>query len=167
MRESHEDIRKLLEQFMTDQEAGQMTDDIRQADSLLSSIPAVKVSEQTLAAIRDKVHKRLAARQTRTVHIRIEKYFAVVAAMVLFVALAGIFFIGNKPDPTISVTKLVAIWDDNLAVDDKLTNKFDQLTGQMDKINQTSTQWLDENSNLSVEVDNLETIATNTDFWKG
>jgi hypothetical protein len=37
----------------------------------------------------------------------------------------------------------------------------------MDKINQAATQWLDENSNLTVEVENLEQVASSTDFWKG
>jgi hypothetical protein len=170
MKESYKDIRKLLEQFMTARDAGQMTEDIRQADSLLSSVPAVRASEETLDAIRDKVHRCLAARQTRTVHIRIERYFAAVAALVLIAALAFVFFKINLPAKQIGALPSLAvtmIWDDNLAADTELTNQFDQLTGQMDKVNQVATQWLNENSSLTVEVEDIEQIALNTDFWKG
>ncbi len=167
MKESYEDIRKLLEQFTSGQEAGQMTDDIRQADKLLSDIPAVKVSEQTLTAIRDKVRRHLAARQTRTVRFQTERYFAAVAAMILIAVLAFVFYDIHRRD--VKTLPLIAskIWNDNLAADTELTNKFDQLTGQLDKVDQTDAQWLDENSNLTVEVDKIEAITMSTDFWKG
>jgi hypothetical protein len=166
MKESYEDIQKLLEQFTSGQDAGQMTDDIRQADSLLASVPAVKVSDNTLAAIHARVQKHLTSRHTHTVRIRIEKYILAVAAMVFIAVLVGVVFntqTNNGPLPPLAST----IWNDSLATDTNLTNQYDQLTGQMDKINQTATQWLEENSNLSVEIENLEAIATNTDFWKG
>ena len=148
MKESYKDIRELLEQFLPAQEAGQMSDDIRQADSLLSSVPAPKVSEQTLAAIRDRVHRRLAARQTRIVHIRIEKYFAAIAAMVLIAVLAFVFFSSNqRVKPSSPIKGLAAIWNDNLAVDTDLTDQYNQVTGQLDKVNQSATEWLQENSN--------------------
>jgi hypothetical protein len=167
MKESYEDIRKLLEQFTSGQEAGQMTDDIRQADALLSSVPAANISQETLAAIQDKVRRRLAARQTRTVRFQTERYFAAVAAMILIAVLAFVFYDIHRRD--MKTLPLIAskIWNDNLAADIELTNKFDQLTGQLDKVNQTGAQWLDENSNLAVEVDNLEAITMSTDFWKG
>jgi hypothetical protein len=157
MKESYEDIRKLLEQFMTAGQAGQMTDDIRRSDSLLSAVPAVKVSQETLAAIQHKVHRRIAARHAHILH---QKYFAAAAAMILIAILSFVFLIDNKP--------LMAMdWNDELSVDTKLASQYDQLTGQMDKINQAATQWLDENSNLTVEVENLEQVASSTDFWKG
>lgn len=169
MKESYKDIQELLERFLPAQQAGQMTDDIRQADKLLSSIPAVKVSDQALAAIRDRVGRRLAAGHTRTVHIRIEKYFAAIAAMVLIAVLAFVFFDINQRSGA-HLPQLAArmeIWNDNVTTDTKLTNQFDQLTSQFEKVNQTATEWLDENSNLTVEVDNLEAVAMSTDFWKG
>lgn len=169
MKESYEDIRKLLEQFMSAQEAGQMTDDIRQADNLVSSVPAPKVSEETLAAIRGMVHKRLAAGHRQTVRVRMEKYFAAVAAIVLIAVLTFVYFDNNQRSRK-NLPQLAArmkIWNDNISTDTELTNQFDQLTGQLDNVNQTATQWLEENSNLTLEVDNLEAIAMNTDFWKG
>lgn len=162
MKESYEDIRKLLEQFTSGQEAGQMTDDIRQADALLSSVPAANISQETLAAIQNKVHRRLAVRRARILH---QRYFAAVAAMILIAVLSFVFFVKNNPG---HLTTLAAMdWNDDLTVDTKLTNQFEQLTGQMDKLNHTATQWLEENPSLKVEVENLESIATNTDFWKG
>jgi hypothetical protein len=162
MKESYENIRKLLEQFLSEQEAGQMTDDIRQADALLSSVPAAGISQGTLEAIQEKVHRRLAVRRAHTLH---QRYFSAVAAMILIAVLSFVFFIENNPG---HLTTLAAMdWNDDLTVDTKLANQFDQLTGQMDKLNQTATQWLEGNSNLSAEIDSLETIAANTDFWKG
>jgi hypothetical protein len=156
MKESYEDIRKLFEQFTDGQEAGQMTDDIRQADSLLSSVPAAKVSKETLAAIQSRVRRRLMVRRARIV----QRYFAAAAAMILVAVLSFVFFVDSKP-------AMAMDWNDDLTVDTKLATQFDQVTGQMEKLNQTATQWLDENSNLTVEVENLEQVASNTDFWKG
>jgi hypothetical protein len=156
MKESYEDIRKLLKQFTSGQEAGQMTDDIRQADALLSSVPAANISQETLAEIQNRVRRRLVVRRTRIA----QRYFAAVAAILLVAVLSFVFFVDNKP-------AMAMDWNDDLTVDTKLANQFDQLTGQMDKLNQAAIQWLEDNSNLSVEIDNLETIAANTDFWKG
>jgi len=157
MKETYEDIQKLLEQFTSGQEARQMTDDIRQADSLLSSVPAPRVSKETVAAIQNKVRKRLAARRAHVLH---QRYFTAVAAILLVAVLSFVFFVDNKP-------AIAMDWNDELAVDNKLAAQFDQVSGQMEKLNQTATQWLEDNSALTVEVENLETVAANTDFWKG
>ena len=80
MKESYQDIQKLLEQFMTVQEAGQMTDDIRQADGLLSSVPNPKVSKATIETIQNRIRKRLAVQRATVTH---QRYYMAVAAMVM------------------------------------------------------------------------------------
>jgi len=174
MKESYEDIRKILEQFMNTQTAGQMAKDIRQADSLLSAVPAAKTSEETLAAIREKVHCRLAAYRVRNLRIRIEKYVAAVAATILIAVLVGVFFRTHQPtgqNQRPLPLAAASLWNDSFAADNdpvgELTTKVEQLTGQIDTVNQTAIQWLEENSGLTVEIENLEKIALNADFWKG
>lgn len=161
MKETSQDIQRILEQFLDAQTAGQMAEDIRRADELLSGAAVVKVRDETLAAIREKVHRRLAVRKIRTVRIRIEKFVTAAAAIIIVAVLAGVFF-NNSQQTSISVS---SIWNDtDVSV---LNGKVETLSSQMDKVDQTAVQWLDENSGLTVEVENLEEVALNTEFWKG
>jgi hypothetical protein len=163
MKETSQDIQKILEQFMDAQTAGQMTEDIRRADELLSAAAAVKVREEILAAIREKVHRRLAIRKVRIVRIRIEKFVTAAAAIIIVAVLAGVFF--NNQRAAAPGGTFAAIWNDTDV--SALKGKVETLSNQMDKVDQTAVQWLDENSGLTVEVENLEEVALNTEFWKG
>jgi hypothetical protein len=166
MKETSQDIQKILEQFMDTQTAGRMVEDIQRADKLLSSVGAVKVRDESLAAIREKVHRRLAARKIRNIRIRMEKFVMAAAAIIIVAVLAGVFF--NSQRNVVSVGETLttsSIWNDaDVSV---LKGKVETLSSQMDKVGQTAVQWLDENSGLTVEVDNLEEVALNTEFWKG
>jgi hypothetical protein len=166
MKETSQDIQSILEQFMDTQTAGQMTEDIRRADALMSAAPAVKVRDETLAAIRDKVHRRLAVRKIRTVRIRIEKFVTAAAAIIIVAVLAGVFFSSQQAViPGGKTLTALSLWNDTDV--SALKGKVETLSNQMDKVDQTAVQWLDENSGLTVEVDNLEEVALNTEFWKG
>jgi hypothetical protein len=167
MKETSQDIQKILEQFVDTQTAGQMAEDIQRADELMSAAGAVKVRDETLAAIREKVHFRLAARKIRTMRIRIEKFITAAAAIIIVAVLAGVFFNSQRAVAPggVVLTEPVSIWNDTDV--SALKGKVETLSSQMDKVDQTAVQWLDENSGLTVEVENLEEVALNTEFWKG
>jgi hypothetical protein len=166
MKESYADIQKMLEQFVDMQSAGQMAEDIRQADGLLSAVPAVEVSGETLAAIREKVHRRLAVRKIRVWTVRIEQFAAAAAAVILIGVLGWVFYKSYQPVGQKGLTSvaLASIWNDEPV--STLNGKIETLTDQVESV-QTATQWLDENSGLTVEIENLEQVALNTEFWKG
>jgi hypothetical protein len=166
MKETSQDIQKILEQFMDARTAGQMAEDIQRADELMSAAGAVKVREETVTAIRDKVHRRLAVRKIRIVRIRIEKFVTAAAAIIIVAVLVGVFFNSQRPVIPGGVTLTASsIWNDTDV--SALKGKVETLSSQMDKVDQTAVQWLDENSGLTVEVENLEEVALNTEFWKG
>jgi len=165
MKETSQDIQRMLEQFVDAQTAGQMAEDIRRADELMSAAGVVKVREETLAAIRDKVHRRLAVRKIRTVRIRIEKFVMAAAAIIVVAVLAGVFFRSQEATGPGGTLAASSIWNDTDV--STLKGKVETLSNQMDKVDQTAVQWLDENSGLAVEVENLEEVALNTEFWKG
>jgi len=166
MKETSQDIQKILEQFVDAQTAGQMAEDIRRADELMSAAGAVKVRDETLAAIREKVHRRLAVRKIHVVRIRIEKFVTAAAAIIIVAVLAGVFFNSQRDVIPVGATLATSsIWNDTDV--STLKGKVETLSNQMDKVDQTAVQWLDENSGLTVEVENLEEVALNTEFWKG
>jgi hypothetical protein len=166
MKETSQDIQRILEQFLDAQTAGQMTEDIRRADELMSAAGTLKVRDETLAAIREKVHRRLAVRKTHTMRIRIEKFVTAAAAIIVVAVLAGVFFRSQQAVIPVGDRLVTSfIWNDTDV--STLKGKVETLSNQMDKVDQTAVQWLDENSGLAVEVDNLEEVALNTEFWKG
>jgi len=169
MKENNHDIQKLLERFVDAQTAGQMAEDIGRADAMLSAIPAVQVSEQALAAIRGKVRTRLAIRKIHRTRIRIEKFVTAAAAIIVVAVLAGIFFNSLGPIPPIdNPLTASSLWNDTESDPvGVLSGKVETLSTQMDKVDHTAVQWLDENSGLTVEVESLEEVALNTEFWKG
>ncbi|MBM4102979.1 MAG: hypothetical protein FJ263_02865 [Planctomycetes bacterium] len=166
MKETSQDIQRILEQFVDAQTAGRMVEDIQRADELMSAAATVKVRDEMVAAIREKVHRRLAARKIRNIRIRIEKFVIAAAAIIIVAVLAEVFF-NSQQDviPVGGALTTLSIWNDtDVSV---LKGQVETLSNQMDKVDQTAVQWLDENNGLTVEVDNLEEVALNTEFWKG
>jgi len=45
--------------------------------------------------------------------------------------------------------------------------KIEAVAGQVESIQDKPLKWFEDDSNLSTEIESLEIIASNTDFWKG
>jgi len=163
MKETSEQLNTLLEQFADKQTAGQMSEDIRQADQLLTSIPAPTVSLQTLRSIKSQVHGHLAAK----LRLRTRAWLASAAGIALIVG--GTFFVRTHqpviPTESVQIALASAIWDDDSL--GPLQYQVESIAGQVESLNGQSEVWFEEDAGLGAEIDDLQTIALTTDFWKG
>lgn len=174
MKEKPEQLNHLLRQFTDEQDAKQMAEDIQFADRLFTAIPSPAVSPQTLQAIKSQVRRHLTVKSQFRMRILLTS-----AAAAILLAAGTIFFIKSTQAPDLrqfSGAPLAAaafLWPDNInseSEDDPvglLRSEIDSLTGQVDSLQRRTPTWFEDDNGLSAEIQNLNAIATNTDFWKG
>lgn len=171
MKETPEQLKMLFRQFADDHSAEQMAEDIRQADHLLASIPCPEVSRQSLSAIKTQVRNHLKVRS----HQRIRLWLTSSAAAILLLA-GTLFFLKNNPPSlpehlTASASAAAYLWSDGIIADDDpvgtLKTQIETIAGQIETVQKQNTSWFDDENSLASEIQDLQNIAANTDFWKG
>jgi hypothetical protein len=185
---SNERIEQLLSGFMDRCEAEQAAEDIRAGDNLFAQYPAPPVSRQAIERIRCR-----AAKQTRMHRLLGGLSFAgsaVAAAVVMVVLLHGF-----QTPPAVLQDQRISLQDQTagpqshiaavtsmekartqnlwsrLASHESLIQIDQELTDVADSINaMTSESYGDLVNTLKIdmlELEELELITANTDFWKG
>jgi hypothetical protein len=170
MKETPEQLKILLRQFADDHSAEPMAEDIRQADHLLASIPCPEVSGQSLSAIKTQVRNHLKVRS----HQRIRVWLTSSAAAILLLAGTILFLKNNPPALPEHLTASASaayLWSDGIIADDDpvgtLKTQIETIAGQIETVQKQNTSWFDDENSLASEIQDLQTIAANTDFWKG
>ncbi len=172
MKEDKNELKSLIEQFMDSQEAAQMAQEIEEAQEMLAAMPAPRLSDPSLEALKQRVSRRLAV-PARTVRPAATIRFYLSAAAALILATVGwVVFSNQKTEiPTDLLASAAHIWEDSSASDDNPVNtlmaKIEAVAGQVESIQDKPLKWFEDDSNLSTEIESLEVIASNTDFWKG
>jgi len=172
MKEDKNELKSLIEQFMDSQEAAQMAQEIEEVQEMLAAMPAPRLSDPSLEALKQRVSRRLAV-PARTIRPAAAIRFYLSAAATLILATVGWVVLSNQKTetPTDLLASAAHIWEDSTTSDDNpvstLMAKIEAVAGQVESIQDKPLKWFEDDSNLSTEIESLEVIASNTDFWKG
>ena len=169
MSENKENLDELLTDFFDPAEALQVKRDIELGDEIFIRNPAPVPDEQLLVAIKTNIAVDLARnKRKRVVFLTIGKV-ATVAAVFIVTALIGLmFFVHDSSDMS---TLAKNIWqDDAFVADEELLALKTQVDEIADEIRQIRLDELDEDYDVDTiqwEIEEMEMVANNTDFWKG
>lgn len=172
MKENKNELKALIEQFMDSQEAARMAEEIEEAQEMLAAMPAPRLSEQSLDAIKQRVSRRLAV-PARTIRPAATIRFYLSAAAALLLATVGWVMLSNQKTtlPVDLLASTAHIWEDSTTSDsdpvNTLMTKIEAVAGQVESVQGKNLKWFEDDSNLSTEIESLEVIASSTDFWKG
>jgi hypothetical protein len=170
MKETPQQLNALLRQFADEAAARKMADEIQQMDRLLASQASPDVSRQTLSAIKMRVRQRLADRNAAGVRRQMGMRLAWVAAAMVLVAGAIFFFTASRPAiPPQTVVAASLLWEDSSDNDPaySLATQIETTAGQIDSVRGQTRSWFDDENSLTVEIQDMKTVVSNTDFWKG
>lgn len=177
MKYKNENLEQLLNQFVDQSRSQSMAEDIRQADRLMDRYPVGSVRPQTIEQIKQSVrHERL---KHRRLYSEI-KWISSVAAIVFIVLFAGLYavFSGNENKTVVpegGFAQAVAFkgyWSDIpyedsvvIEIDQELTNVAEMLdTVEMETFEPVHTIQVEL---IEMELDEIESLTENTEFWKG
>jgi hypothetical protein len=170
MPDINEDLDSLLAGFLDAEEARRAAADIRSGDRLLSELAAPRPGAGLLADINGKVAAALVAQRRRVRH-RIGRAVAAAAAVIV-VGSVLLFFSGDAPDqiarpPLPPDRPLAPRWWDDSAVE-TLAAEVDDVLDSMISISVDDAHIEDQIPDFDLaELEELEMIAMNDDFWKG
>ena len=169
MIENKENLEELLSNFYSSSEVSQVNRDIESGDEIFRSNPAPGPDEQLLVTIKNRIAVDLARdERNRIVFLTIGKA-AAVAAVVIVTALIGLMFSLHESSDMPVLAK--HIWQDNtLEADPQLLTLKVQVDEIAEQIRQIRLDELDEDDDVDTiqwEIEEMEMVANNTDFWKG
>ena len=158
MPDKNDNLERLLSGFLNEVEARQAAADIRLGEGLLSENPAPLPDARLLDEIKTKVGRSLATGRKRVYWVR----RAVAAAAVIVVASVLLLW----PGPQQSFAGNDDLWDDKAIT--SLRAEIDAVLDTMISIS-ADEYGFDEGAGdfAEVELEELEMVAMNDDFWKG
>jgi hypothetical protein len=162
-----DNLRKLLERFMSAREAEAAAEELRAGEEILRAHPAPEPDREVILGIKLEIASKL-SRKPRIVH-RLYRFTATAAAVIV-VALLMIHGRAPQTDPSLSHAALVPtfIWEsDDLSADDMqlayLTSEIEQIEAQVRALE--AGEDLDVGTNTLDEVE-MELMHINIGFWK-
>lgn len=169
MIDNKENLKELVSNFFGSAQASQIKRDIELGDEIFRKYPAPRPSEKVLGTIRNRIAVELAhSKRTRAVFLTLGKV-AAVAAVVIVTALAGLMFFASDSGDMPALAK--HIWhDDTLEADTQLLALKAQVDEIADQIQQIRLDESGEDDDVDIaqwEIEEMEMVANNTDFWKG
>jgi hypothetical protein len=164
---TNDNLNRLLSKFYSAQQAEEIKKDFADADGLFEKFSAPKLSEQTIAEIKNRIAARLLTQK----HINWPAVLiktAAVAAIIIIVAV--LVTIGSKPDdnriaktqPDIQKIQLIDETDIS-----EFETELQLLRSELLAINYGETNGTNGSLSDSVEDAELEIIETDNTFWKG
>ena len=161
MSDKNDNLEQFLGGFFSEDEAREAAADIRLGEGLLSEYPARLPNARLLAEIKAEVSRSLASGRKRVYWVRRAVAFA--AAMIV-IASVLVLWPGGGTTPVYADT--TGLWDDAAIAD--LRAEMDAVLDTMISI-ETDEYGFDEGAGdiAEVELDEMEMVATNDDFWKG
>ncbi len=160
MPDKNDNLEELLSGFVNEAEARQAAGDIRLGDELLNEYPARRPDARLLEEIKAEVSRSLATGRKRVYWVR----RAVAAAAVIVVASVLLLWPGGGTPPVYADT--TGLWDD--AAITSLRAEIDAVLDTMISI-EADEYGFDEGAGdfAEAELEELEMVAMNDDFWKG
>jgi hypothetical protein len=161
MNDNKEKLNELLSDFFDPAEASQIKRDIEQGDEVFRNYPAPEPNKELVDAIKVRMADELARRRERKPVSVVLRRAVAVAAVFIFISLAGLIFFGNGDDDIYA-----NIWQD----DTQLLALMAQVDEIADQIQQIRLDEFVEDNGTDIaqwEIEEMEMVANNTDFWKG
>ena len=161
MNENKENLNELLSDFFDPAEASQIKRDIEQGDEVFRNYPAPEPNKELVDAIKVRMADELARRRDRKPISVLLRRAVAVAAVFIVISLAGLIFFGNGDDDIYA-----NIWQD----DTQLLTLMAQVDEIADQIQQIRLDEFGEDDDADIaqwEIEEMEMVANNTDFWKG
>jgi hypothetical protein len=169
---TNENIELLLRQFMDQAAAEQAAQELHAGDRLFDEFPAPRPDAQTVEALRSKIRHEL----QKPHHASAVFSWLAMAAAIIIVFLAGVYTLAPKPLPkTVSSPPVYVasnsgnLWNQLsshatlLSIDRELTDVAESIDA-IESENKGTTNILTVDL---LELEELELITLNTDFWKG
>lgn len=167
MNSENEKSDPFLRQFMDETQARQVQDDVAFADALFARVPVPSLRPKVLAAIETQVHRKLKHRR----HLHIARKLASIAAVAAVVLLAGLHALYSPSNGFDTPFVQATIWDDTLyaaALDaDPIERELDDLVQSMHTFDDGIYEPADAFSPDLMELQEIESLTEDTDFWKG
>ena len=168
MKESSEELGKLISRFADPEQTRQIADEIEQVESRIASFDSPPVRPE----LTDRIKSQLTW-PAQTGGFRIHKVIAAIAAMCLLAISA--YFVLNQPGvkdtgTTVPIANAVQSWEDKLLSDSEfakdMTEQMDQIVNELQEVQ--TTQW-DQPAVWQQDLFELEDLEliTSTNFWKG
>ena len=161
MPDKNDNLEQLFGGFLNEAEARQAAADIRLGEGLLSEYPAPQPDARLLEEIKAEVSRSLAGGGKRVYWVR---RAVAVAVAVIVVTSALLLWPGGGTTPVYADT--TGLWDD--AAITSLRAEMDAVLDTMISI-EADEYGFDEGAGdfAEAELEELEMVATNDDFWKG
>ncbi|MCE5186363.1 MAG: hypothetical protein LLF76_09585 [Planctomycetaceae bacterium] len=165
-----ENIDQLLRRFMTGTDAAQAAREIRAGDEVFRTHPAPEISADLLHSIQLR-----AAAQLKREQVHRRAFWGSAAAVAAVALLTGIYWLtAAKPSPSARRTYVASTGVDllsKLKLHDAMLSTMDaELTDLAKSMNEVQKDVPYHEDCLSIdllELEELELLASNTDFWKG
>lgn len=168
---NEENLRELLEGFISSKEAENCIEDFAEVKRILDENPAPQPTEELVAAINYKIAEALRLRQEHTFR-RLAYRLAPVAAVFIILASVSIrLYVSNSRPEKPGYVRLIssAVWDsENIAADDRnlvvLTTELDELEFEFATLESEENGGNGGSAITELEIDFAE---INTDIWEG
>lgn len=164
MVEKNEKLEEILSDFLDEQEASRVAEDIRLGDSILrDNIPPIP-GEELLNGIKMQMSEKLASMRRSPV-VRWARRSVSAAAAIIIIGLAtAVFFPGHGSEEAFAGP---AGWWENEQIK-TMDAEMDDVLERLISISQDEYYIEDSGPDFEeMELDEIEMVATNDDFWKG
>lgn len=164
MFEKNEKLEDILSSFLTDEDAVQAADDIRLGDRIFRDNTPPLPSEELLNSIKMQVSAKLASRRISPVARWARRSVSAAAAIVIIGLATSIFFPGNGGEEAFAGP---VGWWENEGIK-TMDAEMDEVLDRLIAISQEEYYIDDSEIDFDeMELDEIEMVATNDDFWKG
>ena len=168
--ETKENLKELIDQFFTPQQADGVFRDIETGEAILCENAAPAPSDELVAEIKFKLTEKLKKRKEHSFGGLIYRVAAVAAIIVIGVSLSARFFAKDAVDEGSAVAMIsTTMWDnDNLAETDAelatFTAEIEEVESDLVALQLNETTGNGYNGALELE---MEFIEIESNFWKG
>lgn len=168
---NQEELRELLERFLSAEQADKAADDIREAEQIFGENPAPEPRGELVAQIKSQIAESLSVRRRATTFRKMAYRAAAVAAAIIVLSIISIGLLEREDTgPGESIPLLSpAVWEgDDIMVDDvdmaSFTAEIEQIEGELLTLQLGENGGNGERAASELE---MELIAVEGDFWQG
>jgi hypothetical protein len=164
MIENKENLNELLLSFFDPAEASQIKREIELGEEVFWKYPGPVPDEELVLAIKRRIAGELARKRERKPVFVVLSRAVAVAAVFIILALGGLMFFTSDSGDTRPLAQ--DIWQDDLQLLD-IKAQVDEIADQIRQIRLDEFGDDDDVDFAQWEIEDMEMVAHNTDFWKG
>ncbi|MBP8605049.1 MAG: hypothetical protein KBI46_04290 [Phycisphaerae bacterium] len=172
MMNNKEHLEELLLQFMDRKQAVEAAREISDADRLFDAQPLPALSRDRLSAVQAKIRLAIEQQRRRASEIR---WFSAAASIVAAALLVGLYVL-NQADKDIQIPASLYYataldWNRMNRSDDsalsQIENELRDVAESMKSLSEDTFKPVNTLSLDTMELDEIESLVRNTEFWKG